>query len=289
MVARLTGISADTLRAWEQRYGVVKPSRSAGGGRVYSSADVERLRLVKRLAASGRSIGDIAALRTRDMERLLAAQSVDRPTVSETGGDAIVERFLGSLAVFDLVSARRELERAAVALAPAQSIARVVLPIMVAIGERWESGKLCVSHEHAAAAMMRTHLGNLLLTLPADPGAPSVVCATPGGERHELGALVAAIFAGLAGWRPVYLGPDLPSSEIAIAVARTRASSVLLSIVSLPAARARGALATLRQSLPQTTALIVGGSRAAEAARGIAGVEVESDVSAVGRRLASTR
>jgi MerR family transcriptional regulator, light-induced transcriptional regulator len=284
-VVRLTGISAHALRAWERRYGLLSPERTQAGDRLYSEADVRRLRLIKRLTEYGHAVGSIALLDQRKLEQLVAEHTHVPEQRSDASGQAVVARYLDALAALDLESAERLLRRAALSREPADFIQSVADPLLVAVGDRWKSGELCVANEHAASAMLRTQLGTLLMDMPVEPDARSLVSATPAGERHEFGALFSAIIAGLAGWRAVYLGPDLPASEIATAVTTTGSRAALVSIVSLSARRARGELQALRKALPARVRLIAGGSGAAAATRGLAGVEHRADLSGLGELL----
>src|SRR3954463_11577385 len=59
-LSRRTGVPPEVLRAWESRYGVLRPERSAGGFRLYSEADVRRIETMQRLIAGGLSTGEAA-------------------------------------------------------------------------------------------------------------------------------------------------------------------------------------------------------------------------------------
>ena len=257
-VSRLTGVSGHALRVWERRYGSPLPERTPAGDRLYSDADIRRLRIVKKLIDLGHSVGDIVRLDEARLGTLLAQHHAPMAE-PQAVASATVERYLDALGKLDLERAGRVLTRSAVTLAPRVFVETVAQPLLVAIGDRWQSGELCVAHEHAASAMLRTQLGAILAELRADPDAPAAVVATPSGERHELGALFAAIVAAQCGFRSVYLGPDLPASEIAAAVQASSARVLLLSIVSLSARKARAAMAEIEALLPKRVRVAVGG------------------------------
>jgi DNA-binding transcriptional MerR regulator/methylmalonyl-CoA mutase cobalamin-binding subunit len=276
-VARLTGVSTHALRVWERRYGIPAPERTEAGGRLYSQTDVHKLRSIKRLLEYGHAIGDIARLSERQLEELLAEHQHLPETRANGASRETVERYLDALQALDLDAAERVLQRSAIARNARDFIQNVAEPLVGAIGERWQSGALCVANEHAASAMLRTHLGALLASLPNEPGAPALVSATVAGERHEFGALFAAIVAALAGWRVVYLGADLPASEIATAARVSGAQAVLVSVVALSARKARSEIDALLRALPRRVRLVAGGSGSA-AVRDVRGVEHAPDL-----------
>ncbi|MBX3131118.1 MAG: MerR family transcriptional regulator [Polyangiaceae bacterium] len=263
-VAKMVGISTHALRAWERRYGALSPERTGAGDRLYVDGDVARLRIIKALLGYGHSIGHIATLPARELSELIARHRSTDADGSST--DAIVRRYLDAIDAMDIEGAERVLVRATTALSPFEVVQRVLAPALEAVGERWQDGSFCIAQEHAASALVRGHLSNLVSSLRPTATAPLVIATTPSGELHELGALMAAVAAALRGWRTVYLGPNLPASEIQRAADRAGARAVLLSIVSLDAERATEQLHALARGLPPRTELVIGG-RAAEALR----------------------
>jgi DNA-binding transcriptional MerR regulator/methylmalonyl-CoA mutase cobalamin-binding subunit len=259
-VARLTGVSTHALRVWERRYGTVSPTRSEGGDRLYSEADVQRLRRIKRLISMGHAIGEIASLPDTELERLLELHAGVRQ--NEAREATTVDRYLAQIERMDLASAERILADAALALDRRDFIQQVLTPLMVEVGRRWAHGTLGPSHEHATSAMVRTQLGSLLRLFAPDPSAPTVLSTTPAGELHELGALLAAVTAALCGWRCIYLGPDLPASEIARAARSSGAEAVLVSVIALAPERAQRELSSLLAELPPHCRVLVGGAGA---------------------------
>lgn len=230
-VARMTGLSLDTLRAWERRYEAVSPSRGQRG-REYSDADVARLRALGQLVGRGYSIGAIATLGDAELAGLLAAASHAAALAYEPAATADLAPIIGALDRFDLDALERALNRHAVILPPADLVFAVVVPLLREIGARWEAGRLRPSQEHLASAVVRSVLGGLLRASTRPDGSPTVLFATPTGERHELGLLCAAVLAASAGCRIVYLGPDLPADEIGHAAANAGAEVVVLSMTT---------------------------------------------------------
>jgi len=266
--ARLTGLTPDTLRAWERRYGVVEPLRTPGGTRRYRASDLDRLRLVKAAVDAGHRISDVAQL---DRARLVAlgASAGATPDASPDPCAPILD----ALKRLDAEESERLISLQLSALGPDRFARQVATPLLERIGDAWARGELCVASEHLATSVLRSLLGaSLRPRLGLHGGAP-IVFATLPGERHEMGLLIAAITAAAAGGRVVYLGPDLPVDEMVGAVATAGAGAVALSMVVVDGAAALAHLEALRSDLPREIELWVGGALAREA-RGVEGVTV---------------
>lgn len=245
-VARMTGLSVDTLRAWERRYEAVVPVRGHRG-RLYSDADVARLRSLGALVSRGHSIGSIARLGDADLAGLLEAGRGE-PAPGESPATVNLEPLIKALDSFDLQLLEATLNRHAVILPPPDLVFAVVLPLLREVGQRWEGGLLRPSQEHLVSAVVRSVLGGLLRTSARVAGSPTILFATPAGERHELGLLCAAVLVASAGGRAVYLGPDLPAEEIGHAAANAGAAIVVLSSTA-PEAVTRRELKALAEHL----------------------------------------
>lgn len=272
-VARVTGLSTHTLRVWERRYGLVTPARTPGGSRVYSDADVTKLRLLKRLTDEGHSIGRIAHLSVDDLRAMVgderAGRGADEIATSTPGAEMahnVAEvtrhRFREALDALDITAAERLLLYAAGFLEPRAFLLDVVVPIVDQIGRRWQSGELRIAHEHAGSALLRNLLGALMRTQPPLMGAATAVATTLSGELHEFGALMAALMAVVHGWKVVYLGPNLPASEILHVLEQSDAAALLISMVDDRNPDAERELGQLMRGLPAGIDLIVGGRSA---------------------------
>jgi DNA-binding transcriptional MerR regulator/methylmalonyl-CoA mutase cobalamin-binding subunit len=237
-VARRTGLSPHVLRAWERRYGAVEPGRREGGGRLYSPADILRFRLLRRLTEAGHPIGQVASLATEALVALLPADEGETPSTAvplaadEPGDERYMTRALAALEGMNGEALRAVLMQAAVALSSREFFAHVVLPLLHRTGDLWAEGRICPAHEHLLSAQLLRVLGWVASAIPVPARARDLVVATPAGQRHEIGALLAAIVAAEEGWRVSYLGPDLPPGDVVTAVGVLRARSVLLSVVT---------------------------------------------------------
>lgn len=223
-VAKLTGLSLDTLRAWERRYQAVVPRRD-DRGRMYSDADITRLQRLAALVREGHSIGTIASLTDAALRRLQVGR--DAPAMPSATVD--LEPIREAIERYDLTAIQAVLNRHAIILPPATLIFSVLLPILRDLGERWKSGAIRPAQEHLVSAAIRSVLGGLLRSLPNTPQARTLVLATAAGERHELGLLCAAVLAAARGINVVYLGPDLPAPDISHAATLAAADTLLLA------------------------------------------------------------
>jgi DNA-binding transcriptional MerR regulator len=266
VVSRRTGLTPALLRAWEKRYSVVDPSRSEGGQRLYSDEDVHRLSLLHRAVEEGRNISQVAGLSTVELLALVEEDRVERrgPRLPEPSEGApvssVLEQAKGAVKKMDPVRLERILTRGAMAFSVPTLTDEVLVPLLASIGSSWRGGELGVAQEHLASVVIRRFLEWLLSTVDSGDLGSVFVSTTPAQERHEFGALLSAVSAAAAGWKAVYLGPDLPASEIVAAVIRLEAKVLALSLVD-PALGAtfRRELAELQGALPESVRMVVGG------------------------------
>jgi methanogenic corrinoid protein MtbC1 len=283
MVSKMTGLSTHTLRMWEKRYAAVLPKRTEAGGRLYTDADVERLRLLHKLVQSGHSIGGIANLPDADLRGMTAAAPA---TSIQTASQHLPElrgRVMAAIERLQIQEAEQMLTSAALSTEPCEFLKSVVGPILVEIGERWERGELRIVHEHACSTLMRGLLFSLMRLYPANDAQRRVVVGTPAKEDHELGAMMVAMLAAMHGWSVLYLGPDLPAEEIAYAVNDTKADLLMLSVTNLKQKASQKEVAAIEKSIPEHVRILVGG-RAANALPE-SRVQVERDLALVEAEL----
>ena len=271
VVARRTGLSPEVLRVWEKRYGVVKPGRTTTGRRVYSDTDIEHLRLLREATLLGRRIGDVSRLATKELAAVVKedqkAQRNVPPTVRNVARPAEAARYLDECLVaahdLDAERLRITLRRAFLDLSSFGLIEDLIAPLLRGIGEMWAENRLSPSHEHLASELIRQILGQVLTAAKAEESAPLLLATTPARQRHEIGAMLAAMAALTEGWQIVYLGPDLPAHDIARAAEQADADAVALSIV-YPDDDPKMAeeLSLLRDHLPERVEILIGGSAA---------------------------
>jgi DNA-binding transcriptional MerR regulator/methylmalonyl-CoA mutase cobalamin-binding subunit len=258
VVARLTAIPIDTLRAWERRYGAVDPGRDERG-RLYTDEDLRKLKLLRQLVDRGHAIGRIASLPEADLTALLAAGAEPAEAGGGTGGIDL-SGVLAALERYDIAGAERQLARLAAVLSPREMVREVALPLMRQVGDAWDRGNLTVGQEHIASGLLRNLMGALVrLHAPRD-GRPAVLLATPPGERHEFGILAAAMLAAAGGLGIVYLGTDLPAADILQTSRRAAVRAVILGLTGAGGeAGALAAAGAVARELPRGVELLVGG------------------------------
>jgi DNA-binding transcriptional MerR regulator len=265
-VARLSGLSTHVIRVWERRYAVLAPDRTPGGARLYDDDDVARLRVLKRAVDAGHPIGTLADLPNEEIERLSASASASAALSYAEEAEGFVADVVQALGEFDETRAEQVLASAGRELSPRSLVIDVLGPLLARIGHEWASGTLCTASEHLGSVLIRNRLGALIREHQPVSSAEPVVAATPAGELHELGALLAVAVATLRGHRVLYLGPDLPASEIAKAVRGTHARLLLLSIVALPKQSALREVEALQRELPTGVDILLGGASSADVA-----------------------
>lgn len=258
--ARLTGLSIDTIRAWERRYAVVRPERGARG-RVYTDAQIARLRRLSALVRHGHAISDVARLSDSRLEQALEGShpaTADQAAFEVMPEPSPVARVIEAIDRFDHATADREVSRLAALHPPHTFIYEVALPLMRESGERWCRGVWAVAQEHTLSAILRAVVAGLTrLQVPLD-GAPRLVFATPEGEPHEFGVLAAAMLAAAARLGVVYLGASLPADEIAQASRRVGAAAAVVGVTGGSAAAIRALPAVRRVMRPQTEVWVGG-------------------------------
>ena len=270
-VTRHTGLSSYLIRAWEKRYGAVKPARTETNRRRYSQDDIARLMLLKKAVGAGIPIGDVAQLETAALERLVKAPllpspmaSFPQPSEPESQSQSNhLDACVGAVLALDPRALETALHQSLVGIDKNLFIDRVIAPLMQIVGDLWKEGQVRVAHEHMATAVVRTFLGDMLRFVTVSETGPICLFTTPAGQHHELGALMAAVTGALQDWRSIYLGPDVPADEIAAATQRTGATLVGLSII-YPAddPALEWELQRLRRGIAEEVAVLAGGRAA---------------------------
>lgn len=230
-VSQATGLSVETLRAWERRYGVVVPKRDDLGRRAYSPEDVLRLRRLREATDRGHPISRLSQLADEALADLLEDRGGEPPGTAASG--AFVERILEAVRKFDAVECEQSLTLAIAMLPPAQLIGEVLAPLLREVGERWHGGDLSIAQERLVSSAVRKHVSLVLDTYDRAARRPALVFATLPGERHEFGLLMSALVCASHGFKVHYLGVDLPPAEIARYAAEVRAVAIAVSVVML--------------------------------------------------------
>jgi DNA-binding transcriptional MerR regulator len=219
-LSRRTGVSPELLRAWEQRYGLLHPTRSAGGFRLYSAEDEDRVRRTKALIAEGLSAAEAARQATSGSEpAVLDAQ----PHI-----DDLAEGLQKALDSFDTAAGHAALDRLFGAVSVEFAIAGVLIPYLHDLGERWANGTITVAQEHFASNLIRGRLLGLARDWGSG-GSSSAVLACPPGEAHDLGLILFGVLIARRGWRVTFLGANTPFDTLDASLRTLRPSLVVLA------------------------------------------------------------
>lgn len=272
VVSQMTGLSVHVIRAWEKRYNVVEPDRSDTNRRLYSEEEIEKLKLLNDAVHSGHNIGGIANLSLSELKNLLtkednkSAETKDElvPTTdSHKDVDEIIIECMEAIKSYDAKNLESILLNASTKFTQPVLIEELIVPLVYKVGDMWHAGEIRVANEHLASSVIRSFLFNLLESYSLNHSAPVLVSATPRGQEHELGALIAGVVAASSGWKVIYLGSSLPAEEIGAVVSHLNAKVVALSIVyPNDDPHLKRELTKLHQLLPAGVSMVVGGRAA---------------------------
>jgi MerR family transcriptional regulator, light-induced transcriptional regulator len=223
-LSKRSGVSPDLLRAWERRYGLLRPVRSAGGLRLYTPADVERVRVMRQHLADGLAASEAAALASRTGVDDAAAPMALRP-------EAMRDELADALDRYDEPRAQAILDRLLAVATVDTLLSDVVLPYLRELGERWERGEASVAQEHFASSIVRGRLLGLARGWGLGFGPTAVLACLP-GELHDLGLIAFGVALRSRGWRIVYLGTDTPIETVEEVSRQLDPSLVVLTAVS---------------------------------------------------------
>ena len=279
-LSRRVGVSPELLRAWELRYGLLQPSRSPGGFRLYSSADEERIKRMRAFQTQGLSAAEAA--------RLALESTAAAGTPAADGASALDHNSLAqALERFDEPAAQEAFDRALSAVSIESLLRDLVIPYLHDLGERWEAGTASVAQEHFASNFLRGRLLGLARGW-GQGGGPLAILACAPGEQHDLPLIAFGLALRAYGWRIAFLGPDTPLGTLADAAAKLAPRLVVVSATSAPRlARLRDELGTLARSTPLALAGAGATNALAESVR--ADRLAEDPITEAGRVARSTR
>jgi len=296
-VERDTGISKDTLRIWERRYGFPLPLRDAAGERVYPAEQVQRLRLLKRLLDAGHRPGRVVPAEMAALEVLFKQQTDAAAAVSASPGAVSVEeldRYLEVLRAHDVEGLRRMLSQAVMRMGLGSAVLNLIAPLTTQVGENWMRGELEVFEEHIFSESLQLVLRQAVQAMPrlAMAERPRVLLTTLPGEQHGLGLLMVEAMLTLEGCQCLSLGVQTPLEELPRAAAAHRADIVGLSFSGyLSAGAVQRGLASLRGLLNPAIELWVGGRSPALQQRrlAVAGVHYIAELAEVAPQVTRWR
>lgn len=260
-VERDTGLSKDTLRVWERRYGFPQPLRDASDERTYPPEQVERLRLIARLLGCGQRPGRVVALPLATLQQRVQDDASTHASPADLSPEQAA--LLATLKSHDVLALRRSLHQCLLRMGLGRFISELLAPMNILVGEAWMRGEIQVFEEHlyteCVTGLLHSAIGNL--TARPTPERPRVLLTTLPQEAHALGLLMAEAFMTLEGCECISLGVETPLAEIVQAASANRVQVVALSFsTGFNGKQLLRGLDELRAKLPATTALWAGGA-----------------------------
>jgi DNA-binding transcriptional MerR regulator/methylmalonyl-CoA mutase cobalamin-binding subunit len=258
VVAKITGVSIDTIRAWERRHRLVRPRRDQAGARQYSERDVRRISLAQQATRLGHPIGRIARLSDAELERLIRRHEDERPAPAPAD-EGMVERAYRALVALDTAAASSQLHAGALLLEPQEFVLGFLAPLMARIGDGYRAGEVGVAVEHAASNLVRDVIATFCRTR-AMASRAIVLFATPPNEPHDLGLRLAACLVTALGMQALLLGAQVPAEDVVLAAERVGARAVVISATAhVLADEWESYVRVLDMHLPPPMGLWVGG------------------------------
>lgn len=282
-VERDTGLSKDTLRVWERRYGFPRPLRDAFGERIYPLEQVDRLRTIRRLMDLGHRPGKIIGLGPTELQALAdssTGSSASHRADASQDRHPDIEELIATTKSHDVDELRRQLGQRLLRLGLARFVTEIVAPLTQSVGDAWSRGQLEIYEEHLYTESMQVVLRNAIATIPQPGSRPRVLLTTFPSEAHGMGLLMVEALLALEGCRCISLGTQTPVWDIVLASAAQQVDIVALSFspVMNPNQVLEG-LNELRAKLSLTTEIWAGGRCPVLQRRPPAGIRVIAELS----------
>jgi DNA-binding transcriptional MerR regulator/methylmalonyl-CoA mutase cobalamin-binding subunit len=282
-LAEACGISVDTLRIWERRYGRPEPLRLPSGHRRYTPAHVRWLRRVAAALAAGHRARAVVTASEEELDRLIGSGAAAEPAPEE------IDPFLEAALAYRDAPISKRLWDGWRRLGPEPFLGRILGPLLARAGRAWADGTMGIRHEHFLSEVIEHFLRAARASLPMPRAGRQILLTALEGERHGFGIQMAAIVSAGAKWRPRVLGVSTPLDEIVRCAVETKAEVVGISVsLHTGGVESDRKLADLRARLAPEVRMIVGGAGARGVRRGPRGVAYGGSLEALGRFLRSS-
>ncbi len=252
-IERETGIPKDLLRMWERRYGFPQPARDAAGDRLYSQADLARLKLIRRLLDLGFRPGKLMAMSDAQLQALTTEHTPQRQ-VSD-----VCQGLLDALQSHDAQATRAYLRHRMLELGLRRFACDFLPEANQLVGDAWMRGELQIAEEHLYSEAVSRVMRETLAAIPAGAMSPRVMLTTPPGELHVLGLLMVEALLRLAGCDAIAFGAQMPLQDVAFAAEKHQVDIVVLSFSGAYEGSVQAVAEQLRALLPAATQLWLGG------------------------------
>ncbi|MBI5943320.1 MAG: B12-binding domain-containing protein [Chloroflexi bacterium] len=241
VVLNETGLPADTLRAWERRYGLPLPQRTAGGHRLYSQFDIETIRWLLARQAEGLSISHAVDMWNEQLASgsdPLAGAASSALTVARAGAptsslEAMRSDWLSACLKYETSHAEQILNQAFAANSVEVACVEIVMRGMSEIGGLWHQGKATVQQEHFTSEIATRKLQALISATPPPARNEAILLACPPNEGHAFPLLLLTLFLRRRGWNAIHLGANVPIDQIEETLAVTKSKLVILAAQTL--------------------------------------------------------
>jgi MerR family transcriptional regulator, light-induced transcriptional regulator len=278
--AARTGLSIPIIRVWERRYGVVQPSRTPAGYRLYDDESIARLAAMRRLVAEEGWQPSQAAQRVLELGANLGALSDGRAGSDADAGlvtgvreddreAALVQSFLAAAHELDVPAMERILDESFASHRFELAIEGLVSPALRAIGIAWAQDEIDVGAEHAASETVRRRLARFYDAAGPADRLPRVIVGLPPDGRHEIGAFAFAVAARRARIDVLYLGANVPLESWLRTARETAAPVVVLGVVTPSDVVAAGAVIDALSASAKPPICLVGGPLSAASLDGL--------------------
>ncbi len=287
-IERDTGISKDTLRVWERRYGFPNPSRDSNGERVYPADQLERLRVIRRLMHSGMRPGKVVGESLNELNARIQALPACAP---QTGTDlTMANAALRLLKTHQVAELRQLLSHSLMRAGLHRFVLEVVAPLNELVGILWVEGRIEIFEEHLYAEQIQQLLRQALGSMSQVERGPCILLTTLPGEQHKIGLLMAEACLSIEGAQCISFGVQTPASDIVQATLVHRADIVALSCSqAVPANVVCAGVADLRQQLNPKVELWAGGGLWKSVRKPPPGVNVMTSLTAIPAALEAWR
>lgn len=231
--SELLGIPVVTIRAWENRYGVISPSRSSGGHRLLSEKDLSILRFLKnQIKHNGLKISEAVRLlqQSDSAPPEQAAEQIAEQTAAGWTFNSLVDKLYLELIHFNSTHAEETMDLAFALYDFEEALARIIFPVLYRAGSEWEIGNITVAQEHFTSETIMRRISALFRVFQVNPHLPVVLAFCPEGERHHLGLMSFSLFLRKRGADVLYLGPDTPLVDLEDIIVRHHVSFIAVSV-----------------------------------------------------------
>ncbi|AJS60611.1 MerR family transcriptional regulator [Paenibacillus sp. IHBB 10380] len=228
-VSELLGIPTVTIRAWENRYQIIKPMRSHGGHRLYSQADIDTLKWIKnQMDEQNMKVSEaVWLLKQKNFEGLI--EKAPEPYASKIYDD-LIQKLYQDLIDLNTIQAHETIDLAFTLYHYDDVFHNLLVPVLYRMGAEWESGLITAAEEHFSSQLIMQRFTQFFRILPVHHHLPKVLALCPEGEQHHMELMLFSLFLRKKGLDVIYLGPNTPLSELTILLERKNVSVVAISI-----------------------------------------------------------